>query len=85
MKLSLRRIHTLETVLAELQFGHAIGLLHEHQRPDADTYIKFNCENLEGYAAAEAAVAAVNSADFPRGSSGPERMRTVYVFELCRG
>ncbi|SMR47917.1 unnamed protein product [Zymoseptoria tritici ST99CH_1A5] len=29
--------------------GHVIGLQHEHQRPDRDLYIKFNCRYLQGY------------------------------------
>ncbi|KAK3686928.1 hypothetical protein LTR37_019326 [Vermiconidia calcicola] len=38
--------------------GHAIGLQHEHQRPDRDQFIKFQCENLPGYAQVKEKVAA---------------------------
>lgn len=31
------------------EFGHAIGLQHEHQRHDRDDYLDFRCENLIGY------------------------------------
>lgn len=31
------------------EFGHAIGLQHEHQRQDRDDYLDFRCENLIGY------------------------------------
>ncbi|KAI9871295.1 MAG: hypothetical protein M1830_003064 [Pleopsidium flavum] len=36
------------------EIGHALGLLHEHQREDSIDYIKFNCENLEDYTEAKA-------------------------------
>ncbi|KAK4569731.1 hypothetical protein LTR86_002699 [Recurvomyces mirabilis] len=38
------------------EFGHLLGLEHEHQRPDRDLYVNFRCEYLEGYNAAEIAV-----------------------------
>jgi hypothetical protein len=31
------------------EFGHVLGMAHEHQRPDRDKYIKFNCKNLWGF------------------------------------
>ena len=33
--------------------GHVAGLWHEHQRPDRDHYVRFNCEALPGYDAAK--------------------------------
>jgi len=29
------------------EFGHSIGLFHEHQRPDRNKYIKFNSQNVD--------------------------------------
>ena len=31
------------------EIGHSLGLLHEHQRPDAKDNINFYCDKLEGY------------------------------------
>lgn len=31
------------------ELGHALGLHHEHQRPDARTYVEYKCQNLVGY------------------------------------
>lgn len=31
------------------EFGHALGLQHEHQRPDRETYMHFNCSALADY------------------------------------
>ncbi|KAI9765955.1 MAG: hypothetical protein M1835_007276 [Candelina submexicana] len=31
------------------ELGHAFGLHHEHQRPDAAHHVRFNCKNLEDY------------------------------------
>ncbi|KAF2648075.1 hypothetical protein K491DRAFT_722874 [Lophiostoma macrostomum CBS 122681] len=41
----------VDTVAHEL--GHVFGLLHEHQRPDREHYIKYECRKLMGYAECE--------------------------------
>jgi hypothetical protein len=34
------------------ELGHVFGLVHEHQRPDRDTYIRYNPQNVVGFEAA---------------------------------
>ncbi|KAI9775074.1 MAG: hypothetical protein M1839_001466 [Geoglossum umbratile] len=31
------------------EFGHLLGLIHEHQRPDRDAYVTFQCQNVIGF------------------------------------
>ncbi|KAF2647673.1 hypothetical protein K491DRAFT_723237 [Lophiostoma macrostomum CBS 122681] len=31
------------------EFGHVLGMYHEHQRDDRDHYVRYQCEKLEGY------------------------------------
>jgi len=31
------------------ELGHVFGLLHEHQRPDRDSWVGYNCRNVVGY------------------------------------
>jgi hypothetical protein len=35
------------------ELGHVFGLLHEHQRPDRDTFIRYRPENVVGFQAAK--------------------------------
>jgi hypothetical protein len=35
------------------EMGHMIGLLHEHQRPDRNSYVKVDWENVEGNGASD--------------------------------
>ncbi|RMY24308.1 hypothetical protein D0867_01469 [Hortaea werneckii] len=40
-----------ETAIVNMmhELGHAMGLAHEHQRPDAWQHLHYKCENLQGY------------------------------------
>lgn len=52
--------------MADNVSGHVIGLKHEHQRPDRDMFIDYDCTQLHGYGSAEAEVKAVdNPSVFP--------------------
>ncbi|KDR69172.1 hypothetical protein GALMADRAFT_923492 [Galerina marginata CBS 339.88] len=37
---------TCGIVQATHEFGHALGLIHEHQRPDREKLVHYNCANL---------------------------------------
>ncbi|EME44254.1 hypothetical protein DOTSEDRAFT_24325 [Dothistroma septosporum NZE10] len=45
------------------ELGHAIGLDHEHARPDAAQWIDFRCENLQDYEHVKAKIAQSKSGD----------------------
>jgi len=30
------------------EFGHVLGMLHEHQRPDRGNFVKYHCNNVRG-------------------------------------
>jgi hypothetical protein len=38
------------------EFGHVLGLVHEHQHPDRDDYLSVDCTKFEGYQDAKARV-----------------------------
>jgi hypothetical protein len=42
--------------LTDFSTGHTIGFAHEHQRSDADRFLKFDCEAVIGYKEAKARV-----------------------------
>ncbi|KAK5120399.1 hypothetical protein LTR85_006338 [Meristemomyces frigidus] len=60
------------------EFGHAVGLLHENQRPDKDHHVKFNCNNLVGWNQAVVATANDVNKFFTPHSSITARMKAVY-------
>ncbi|KAK4630070.1 uncharacterized protein CLAFUR5_08035 [Fulvia fulva] len=45
------------------ELGHAIGLDHEHARPDAAQWIDFHCENLADYEHVKTKIAKAKSGD----------------------
>ncbi|KAK5119485.1 hypothetical protein LTR85_007585 [Meristemomyces frigidus] len=63
------------TLMHEL--GHVIGLLHEHQRPDRDQYLQFNCHNLEGYKEAKEQLMEDVYNIFPKGMTYMERVNAL--------
>ncbi|PSN74024.1 hypothetical protein BS50DRAFT_615004 [Corynespora cassiicola Philippines] len=52
------RNDTVATIAHEM--GHLFGLGHEHQRPDRDRYVSFNCTKLPDYPSMEASLARLN-------------------------
>lgn len=52
------------------EIGHAIGLIHEHQRPDRDRHVRIVTENIE-----------YNKSDFRRKSSNHVTMVTGYDYQ----
>ena len=74
------RIWQLDRVLI-LATGHVIGLMHEHQRPDAPRYVRFDCTALHGYDVAERRVAAMQAGEpaFTPGMSTHDKMALVLV------
>ena len=45
--------------------GHVIGLLHEQQRPDASSFVKFDCRALMYYEEAKKVVESIPIGDEP--------------------
>ena len=59
------------------ELGHVLGFNHEHQRPDAANYMRFNCPALSGYEAAVRSVARAKDASFTDGDTVQQRMDQV--------
>lgn len=62
-------MRTIATLAHE--FGHVIGLEHEHQRADRDQYVYFDCTGLIGYAEKAAEVQAVGKHTMEQVCSDP--------------
>jgi hypothetical protein len=61
--------------LADSLAGHVIGFGHEHQRGDANKYVRFYCTAVDGYNDAKAHVDDIrNEPAFTPGMSAEQKM-----------
>ena len=60
---------TSEAKLTDYMTGHAIGLLHEHQRPDRDDFVTLLPHNLQGFRQLQAGVQEDPEKVFPESMS----------------
>ncbi|PVI04678.1 hypothetical protein DM02DRAFT_725628 [Periconia macrospinosa] len=49
LKISRKTLKDKEVYRVAHEFGHVLGMGHEHQRKDRDHFIGFKCEALDGY------------------------------------
>lgn len=61
------------------ELGHVMGLLHEHQRPDARSYLGYDCKNLVGYKAAIDSAVRNEKGGFGQGYTEDKILETMYV------
>jgi hypothetical protein len=67
-----------DTLVYLILAGQAMGLDHENQRPDAGTFVTFQCHYLDGYSDALADVEKLSNSDFTDpNETGAERMARV--------
>ncbi|KAK3710593.1 hypothetical protein LTR37_010220 [Vermiconidia calcicola] len=60
------------------ELGHAAGLDHEHQRPDAHKYIQIHRENIRGYNTCLRKIGPLTDGTFVSGTTAEERMDEVW-------
>ena len=77
-ELGMYRLSTAGSSQSLRYSGHVAGLLHEHQRPDANQYIDIAWQNMRGFDEAATAVEASNDPRFD-GLDKDQRMRRVCV------
>lgn len=59
------------------EIGHVLGLLHEHQRPDAGEHMRINCPAVGGYEEAKKDIEKVKDDEFADSDDAAKRMEKI--------
>ncbi|MEL7236494.1 MAG: M12 family metallopeptidase, partial [Chloroflexota bacterium] len=62
------------------ELGHAIGLFHEHERPDRDTYVRVNIQNVDPRFADQFGII-----QYPQGQVGPYDLESIMHYGRLTG